>query len=610
MILKKYFYFAFLMLASIWMMPSCSDHDDVTGGEGEKEEHVSNPAGDDFYMFVNGEWYESLEDKNTDHGFQKDNTIILQEKTSELIASLDGVADKLEQSIAHLNNNGGEANLSRLQDIFNELCAGVETKADAYRAIGKMIGMGLADDKAKLFILPQDEKIHYTIAPPTIEAEEEGSQINGRYFTNIWKKFQKYTPYSRTSSDEVIMCLIEGLGFDKEYFVASEELLEFINTLEKSSLEELLKFIKTSVAMQLMPYCGDEYALELTQGVIKTSKGFLDTEFAGLFRYPLSYHFYNRYVSEETREDFKGYIEELRDAFAKRIENSSWLSAQSKQAALNKLENTIAYVGWPEDEYTEEAFPKLQGKLLVDDIIEAKMSRTRLFATKVGKNLRDESMIVLMFSPGGMALTEYNAVNVEVCNTVNIFPAFMMEPEYSPEMTKPQLYALLAVIAHELGHSYDCTAVDYDAMGNPVPWLTAAEKAEFNEMIAQFIAQISTFEVAPGIKQDGNLTVNENLADVIGLCVAFDAMNEYLKQQGVTGDELVEAQKAFFERHAHRYFTTYSPEEFETSLKDVHGFDMVRVNGIVQHMDSWYELYNVVEGDALYLPKEKRIIIW
>ena len=129
-------------------------------------------------------------------------------------------------------------------------------------------------------------------------------------------------------------------------------------------------------------------------------------------------------------------------------------------------------------------------------------------------------------------------------------------------------------------------------------------------MTSLFAAQISTLEAAPGIYQDGTKTLNENLPDLIGLNIAFDAFNEYLKKNGVTGDALKEAQKDFFEYYTYRYRVNFSQKDFQIHLADVHGVEKIRVNGIVQQIDSWYELYNVVEGDALYLPKEERIVIW
>ena len=101
MILKKYFYFALLVLASLWVMPACSEDNDIPSQEVPEEpespedpgdnggEHVPNPAGDDFYMFVNGEWHESLTDLSTPQGYDYDIAHLLAVKTGECYKTLD-----------------------------------------------------------------------------------------------------------------------------------------------------------------------------------------------------------------------------------------------------------------------------------------------------------------------------------------------------------------------------------------------------------------------------------------------------------------------------------------------------------------------------------------
>ena len=79
MIIKKNIYLALLMLVSVWVMPSCSD-DDISGGD--------NPAGDDFYMFVNGEWHESLTNTDVSQGFEVDATQIFEERIDEITRSI------------------------------------------------------------------------------------------------------------------------------------------------------------------------------------------------------------------------------------------------------------------------------------------------------------------------------------------------------------------------------------------------------------------------------------------------------------------------------------------------------------------------------------------
>ena len=156
MILKKYFYFALLVLASLWVMPSCSEDNDIPSQEIPENpennggEHVPNPAGDDFYMFVNGEWHESLTDLSTPQGYSYDIVRLLNVKIAESYKSLEA-AQLIQESSANLQAGGQDANLQRVDEVIKELLADVETKTDAYQTIGKMIGMSLIEEQVKLF---------------------------------------------------------------------------------------------------------------------------------------------------------------------------------------------------------------------------------------------------------------------------------------------------------------------------------------------------------------------------------------------------------------------------------------------------------------------------
>ena len=613
MIVKKNIYLALLMLVSVWVMPSCSD-DDISGGDNPAGEHVPNPAGDDFYMFVNGEWHESLTNTDVSQGFEVDATQIFDKRIDEITRSIEEIKTTVN-SLTQMYNGGQQANLDRVEEIVEELLAEVETKEDAYRTIGQLIRMGLADEHAKIYMVFEEGEIYYTIAPPSIENdEEEGGEEEAktrrRSLKKIdWSKFKKYAPKSR-NADAVIESIVEGTGLGLDYLSYAEELDPFITNLQNSSLDELKEFIQDRVEQELLPYCGDEYAQQITDGVIKSTLDYFNYSMMSLFDYSVSYHFYHTYVSEETKANFKEYGKEFSTLLAKRIENQTWLSSQTKQAALDKLTNMKFFYGWPENEYTEVAFANPEGELLVDDIIEAKLSRTRLIEAKLGNNHRDESMMFIMYSPNSLSLTTYNSIYIPETNAVNIFSTYMMDPEYSSEMEPSELYVSLSTLTHEITHSLDKQGANYDAVGNEADWWVAEDRAKFDAMNAAFAAQLSALEAAPGIHQDGNLTVGENLADLIGLQLSFDALNAHLNKKGVTGDALKEAQKKFFEIYAYRYRSNYTAKEFQALLNDEHGINKIRVNGIVQHMDSWYELYNVVEGDILYLPKEERVNIW
>ncbi|MDO4746681.1 MAG: M13-type metalloendopeptidase, partial [Bacillota bacterium] len=149
-----------------------------------------------------------------------------------------------------------------------------------------------------------------------------------------------------------------------------------------------------------------------------------------------------------------------------------------------------------------------------------------------------------------------------------------------------------------------------DADGNENNWWTADDRSKFEALNEKLIQQINTFEMAPGMPTDGKRTITEDVADLGGMNIALDALVALLKEQGATADEIKAEQKTFFEYHAKRHRIIYSAEDLQGMLTDEHSVNKIRVNGIFQHMDTWYDLYNVVEGDSLYLPKEKRVIIW
>ena len=595
--------FVLAVLVSGLNFVSCSDDDDITDNPGID---VPNPAGDDFYMYVNGEWHESLTDTEESQGYANDVNSILEEKTDEACENMEEY-QLVMQSLQKLEEGGQQANIKRAEEIVALILSEIETEYDAYVAIGKCISMGLMENELKLYLVYEEDKLRYTFGPMDIEGGEQENALNSKKF--IYRKYAKWAPRTRAGED-IVDGILEGVDMDPEYFVYDEEFTGGIfETLSAMSLEELKTYIQNNIRAGLYPYCGDELTSQLTGGSVETTADFLNLMRNSLFTYSIAYQFNQLYITEELKEKFKAYGEELRAAFAKRIENNEWLSDQTKQAALDKLEKMTFFFGGP-DEWEEAGFPEPEGELLVDDILELKESRTRLIEAMLDKSIFTESMTFIMYRPDALSLNECNAAYMPENNSINILPAYMMEPEWSEDMDPAEMYATFYVIAHEITHGFDKEGSLFDAYGEENDWWTAEDKERFLELNDKFSQQISTFEAAPGIMTDGERTNTEDVADLGGLNIALDALNEYLKNNGVAGEELKEAQKRFFEKHAVRLCKHYSEEELMEQLADIHSVNKIRVNGMLQHIDAWYDLYNVTESDALYLPAEERVVIW
>ena len=599
--------FILSVLVSGLSFASCSDddndsNDDITPPVVD----VPNPAGDDFYMFVNGDWHESLTDLKESQGYDVDMNNVLEEYTDDACEQLEEY-QMVMQSLENLEADTSDLNLIRMVLFTNSIISEIETVEDAYIAIGKCIGMGLMQNDLKLYMAHDEGKIRYTFGPLLFEmGEGENANIHKRIRT---RKYTKYVPKTRGGED-IVGAILEGLDMDPEYFGYEEELMgETLEKISEMSLEELKEYIKENIYNELAPYCGDELVSEITLGTVTSTAEYLMSVRDQLFTYSIAYAFKQLYITEDIKEQFEDYVAELKGVFANRITNNTWLSEQTKQEALFKLEKMKFFYGGP-DEWLEAGFPEPKGELLVDDILEVKASRTRLIKALLDTDLDDASMTYIMYSPDGEPLNQHNAVYMPDNNSVNIFPSYMMAPEWTVDMDPAEMYATFYVIGHEMTHGFDKDGSTFDAYGQENDWWTAEDREKFLALNDQLSAQISTFDAAPGIKANGENTVAEDVADLGGVNIALDALTEYMKKNGVTGEELKEAQKKLFERYAFRYRKHYSEEEIPEYLADVHSMNTIRVNGIFQHIDAWYELYDVVEGDSLYLPEEERVVIW
>jgi putative endopeptidase len=409
--------------------------------------------------------------------------------------------------------------------------------------------------------------------------------------------------------EDLMSSIVAGMGLDPNCFMIEDSLKTLYENFNAMSLDELKATIIGYAGSELYMYCGDDNTSEATNGYTDNTRDVLDAHLRHLLTYPLSYYYCEKYVDDEVKAKYGTYAETIRSVFAKRIENNSWLSGETKEKALEKLNNMKFFIGEP-DEWNLETFPKLNSKLFVENILEAKQSRINTALSLIGKPKRENCIPAVILAPSGMGTYAYNAFYIPSTNAMTILNCFMTAPEYTEDMQPADLYALFYVIGHELTHGFDKMGSQYDANGNLNNWWTAEDKEKFDALNDDLAQQISTFEIAPGIMANGYRTVTEDVADLGGFNIAFDALNEYLAEQGVTGEELKEAQKAYFERHAYRYRSVYSKKYFQEMLNDTHSVSLVRVNGMVQHMDAWYDLYNVSEGDSLYLPADKRITIW
>ena len=167
------------------------------------------------------------------------------------------------------------------------------------------------------------------------------------------------------------------------------------------------------------------------------------------------------------------------------------------------------------------------------------------------------------------------------------------------------------VFGHEMTHAFDPTGAKYDAYGVEKNWWTDGDMANFKLLQQQMIDRYNELEVLPSVMADGEKTLNENVADLGGVSLAYDLWNEKLKADGLTGEALRHQQRQFFLSFAVVWNLYRTDEELLEQIKtDVHSTSFNRVNGISRLMDDWYDLFGVKSSDKLYVKPEERVKIW
>jgi predicted metalloendopeptidase len=204
-----------------------------------------------------------------------------------------------------------------------------------------------------------------------------------------------------------------------------------------------------------------------------------------------------------------------------------------------------------------------------------------------------------------------NAVNLPVMNALN-FPAAILQPPYfDPKRPVVMDYgATGAVIGHEISHSFDDSGSLFDASGKLNNWWTPEDGSHFQASATQLVKQYDAYEPFPGLHINGKQTLGENIADVAGLAIAYDAYRislggkEAPTVQGFSGDQ------QFFLSYAQSWREKYrAPLLRQLLLTDGHTPAIYRPS-TVRNIDAWYAAFDVKPGQVLYLPAADRVKLW
>ena len=194
-----------------------------------------------------------------------------------------------------------------------------------------------------------------------------------------------------------------------------------------------------------------------------------------------------------------------------------------------------------------------------------------------------------------------------------VFPAAILQPPFFNLQADDAVNygGIGAVIGHEISHGFDDSGSQFDGDGNLRNWWTEKDREEFERRSEQLVTQYSEYKPFPDMAVNGKFTLGENIGDLGGMAVAYDAYQLSLGGKpapmidGMTGDQ------RFFAGWAQVWRRKYRETELRKRLlTDPHSPSQYRCNGILSNMDKFYEAFAIQPGDPMFIEPEKRVRIW
>ncbi len=310
-----------------------------------------------------------------------------------------------------------------------------------------------------------------------------------------------------------------------------------------------------------------------------------------------------KYFKPEAKARMQQLVSNLEQAFADRVKRLDWMSDETKMKALEKLGAFTKKIGYP-DVWKDYSSIKVDKADFLGNVRRASQWAYNDMISRWGQPVDKTRW--------GMTPPTINAYYSATNNEI-VFPAGILQfPFFDFGADDAVNYGGIgAVIGHEITHGFDDNGSQYAADGNLKNWWTKEDAEKFKGRANQVVEQYNAFTVLDTIHVNGRLTLGENLADLGGLSMAYEAFtNTKQFKEGKKIDGFTPAQR-FFLSWAQIWRNNALPEtQAQLILTDSHSPGMYRANGPVVNMDAWYQAFHVQPGDKMYKAPEKRIQVW
>ncbi len=309
-----------------------------------------------------------------------------------------------------------------------------------------------------------------------------------------------------------------------------------------------------------------------------------------------------RFFPPETKAAADQLVKNVIAAMDRRIQGLTWMAPETKVRARAKLGNFTAKIGYPDQWHDYSALAVEPGDAFGNAVRAAAWANDDA-VSKLGGPIRRWE-----WGMTPMTVNAYANFNMQEI----VFPASILQPPFFDPNADPALNygGIGAVIGHEISHHFDDQGSKYDENGRLNAWWTEADKKAFEAAGKALIAQYDAYEIFPGVHLNGEFTLGENIGDLAGLTVAYDAYHHSLGGRpapvldGTTGDQ------RFYLGWAQVWRRNYREANLrQRVVTDPHSPSIQRT-WVVRNLDPWYGAFDVTADQTLYLDPAKRVRMW
>lgn len=361
----------------------------------------------------------------------------------------------------------------------------------------------------------------------------------------------------------------------------------YADVLPRAFAEPALALHGATVSGQAQPSPRAQRALDATQSAMSEALGRMYVE---------------RYFPAKQKARVQAIVANVTDAFRHRVERVMWMSPATRTLALAKLKTLYVGVGYPErwQDYSDLAVDPADA---VGNLRRVAERNYRRAIARLGQPVD--------MTEWGIAPQTVGAILVFQQNMYDFAAALLQAPKFDSTASDAASYgAIGAIIGHDVSHFVDILGAEYEVGGRNRRWWTAEDMSGYEAATAALVNQFSGYHPFPDLSVNGKVTLTENLADLGGLAAAFDAYRQTLG--GRAGDTAYVRQqdRQFFIGFAQGYRSKLNEDALRKQLAtDNHAPDRYRI-ATVRNIDAWYDAFDVLPGQQLYLEPNARVRIW